>query len=580
MIASGRPLVGRHRLVARLGGGGMADVYLAMASGMVGFKKFSVVKILKPENAHDEEHVAMFLDEARLAAKLNHPNVVQTNEVGEDQGLYYLVMEYLEGQTLRRAMRLAANDEGRRLLPSFLRIVSDLLGGLHYAHELCDYDGRPLGVVHRDVSPQNVFITYEGHTKVVDFGIAKAAGAEHMTRVGVLKGKIAYMAPEQARGEKVDRRADLFSVGVMLWEILARQRMWGREVDFSVLQRLGTGDVPSLRACAPDVPEGLIRICERALAVDVDARYATALEMREALEAFLNEQGIRASTADLVALMTQRFQEERASIRSLIESSVATSALSVTGTHSLSSLSTLPWLNGPSSSMPPDRRTDPSLPMSSTLGRPLSADIAPPHGSSQPPESSSRSRSIARWALPVLVSALIVGGLWAAQGRIAPVRDDRSAALTGNAVGVAPTMPASIEVSVRVTPPSATIVLDGKPLEGNPFHGVFPREGKHELRVEAPGYLPVIQTVSFQQDVAIELFLTRAQGAQGTQGSQVTAPSRGAPPPVRAAAPPPSPPRGRTQPGRPAGQADGSFDLPTPAPNKRAPQHIDADSPY
>jgi eukaryotic-like serine/threonine-protein kinase len=305
LTPNSRAYIGRYRLVARLGSGGMADVYLAMASGMVGFTKFSVIKVLKPDNAYDPEHVTMFLDEARLAAKLNHPNVVQTNEVGEDQGLYYLVMEYLEGQTLRRVLQLGRDDQERRHLPLFLHVISDVLSGLHHAHELCDYnglcdyDGTPLQIAHRDVSPQNIFVTYDGQAKVVDFGIAKVIGAEHLTRTGMLKGKIAYMAPEQARARNVDRRADLFSTGVILWETLARKRMWEGEADFSILQKLAVGETSPIREHAPGLPEELYRICERALAADPNARFSSArmearsLAKRDAMSPPMSELAIR-----------------------------------------------------------------------------------------------------------------------------------------------------------------------------------------------------------------------------------------------------------------------------------------------
>ncbi|RYE83091.1 MAG: serine/threonine protein kinase [Myxococcales bacterium] len=202
---------GKYRLVAELGHGGMANVFLAASTGPASVTKLLVLKQIRPEMAGDPAFVEMFLDEARLAARVNHPNVVQTLEVGEASGHYYLAMEFLDGQPLSRIQGREAAEQ--LTLSQRLRILVDALGGLHHAHELRHYDGSSLGVVHRDATPQNIFVTYDGQVKVVDFGVAKAATSSGQTSAGVIKGKLSYMAPEQARGEPIDRRADVFSVG-------------------------------------------------------------------------------------------------------------------------------------------------------------------------------------------------------------------------------------------------------------------------------------------------------------------------------------------------------------------------------
>src|SRR5512133_824440 len=218
MEGSQQPVsLGKYRLLAELGHGGMAQVFLALAKGVAGFNKLVVIKQIHAELAEDPDFVRMFLDEARLAARLNHPNVVQTNEVDHDNKRYFIAMEYLEGQTLNRVFNRMGRDPKLLPLGHRLRLVADGLAGLHYAHELKDYDGKALGVVHRDFTPHNIFVTYNGVVKVVDFGIAKALNSSSQTQSGVLKGKVSYMAPEQARGERVDRRADIFSVGMILW---------------------------------------------------------------------------------------------------------------------------------------------------------------------------------------------------------------------------------------------------------------------------------------------------------------------------------------------------------------------------
>jgi serine/threonine-protein kinase len=202
---SARDIAG-YRLVAGLGEGGMARVYLALSKKAAGFSKLVVLKVIRSSVTHDPELRRMFFDEARVAALLSHPNVVQTYEAGEDEGRLFLAMEYLEGKSLSS---MTAQGVPRLALEVHLRIIADMLAGLHYAHGITDVDGQALDVVHRDVSPQNVFVTFAGQSKVVDFGIAKIAGSP-ATQSGIIKGKVGYIAPEQIHNKNVDRRADVF----------------------------------------------------------------------------------------------------------------------------------------------------------------------------------------------------------------------------------------------------------------------------------------------------------------------------------------------------------------------------------
>src|SRR5690349_8943239 len=255
---------GKYRLIAELGHGGMAEVFLAIASGPAGFNKLLVIKQIRDQLADDPEFLGMFLDEARLAARLNHPNIVQTNEVGNDGERYFMAMEYLDGRGLDHVRR-RSKTAGFGLSPSMqLRIIADMLAGLDYAHKLTDFDGTPLNIVHRDVSPQNVFLTFSGHVKLLDFGIAKAANSSHETNAGVLKGKVSYMSPEQARGLKADARADLFSAGVMLWEALTGRRLRGGKNDQEKLWALVAADLPRASSIKQWIPPELDEICARA----------------------------------------------------------------------------------------------------------------------------------------------------------------------------------------------------------------------------------------------------------------------------------------------------------------------------
>ncbi len=306
--------LGKYRVLAELGSGGMADVYLAAIDGRGGFSKLVVVKVLRPFLADEPGFLTMFLDEARLAARLLHANIVQTNEVGEAAGRHFIAMEYLDGQPLHRVLRRTPLR-----LSTILYILVEVLEGLHYAHTLATFDGTKLHVVHRDVSPHNVFITYDGRVKVVDFGIAKATDSSAETRTGVVKGKISYMAPEQARCERVDVRADIFSVGVMLWEAVVGARLWGQRADRDVLRSLENGKIPDALDARPEIPDALAAICRRALAPSPVDRYESAEAMRHDIEAYLDTSDLRASPRELGRIVASAFADDRVQMASLID---------------------------------------------------------------------------------------------------------------------------------------------------------------------------------------------------------------------------------------------------------------------
>jgi phosphate transport system substrate-binding protein len=300
------PRLGKYDVIARLGKGGMAQIHLGLARGMGGFHKLVVLKRLE---SSDESFRHMFLDEARLAALLHHPNVVDTYEVSEAAGSYFIAMEYLEGQSLDKIIR-EMRKRGRQLEPPFCaRLVADALSGLHYMHELRDYAGTPLEVVHRDVSPHNLFLTYAGHVKVLDFGVAQSTAQVAETEVGVLKGKLAYMAPEQAAAEPIDRRADVYSAGAVLWELLTLERLRTRESASSVLDEAIAGSVPDLASVRPGLDRRFDNVLWRALAKSPRRRYQTAQEMRDALLEYLVAHPC--SQEDLAEFMQTRFAELR-----------------------------------------------------------------------------------------------------------------------------------------------------------------------------------------------------------------------------------------------------------------------------
>jgi tRNA A-37 threonylcarbamoyl transferase component Bud32 len=310
--------VGKYRIIALLGQGGMASVYLSVVPGPMGVNKLLVVKLLREELSQDEDFLAMFLNEARIATRLNHANVVQTYEVGVEGNHYFLAMDYLEGQPLHLVLR-RTYERSSAPLDVMVRILAETLAGLHYAHTLRDFDGTKLDVVHRDVSPQNVFITYDGQVKVVDFGIAKAAGTAGTTRSGVFKGKLAYVAPEQASGDPVDARADIFAVGVMLWEAIAGRRFAKGDSQSAMLSRRLAGTEPRIRQVVPDVDREIADICDRAMAHRASDRFASAEEFRVALEGYLARTSPRVGAREVGRFVDELFVEERIQIRVLIE---------------------------------------------------------------------------------------------------------------------------------------------------------------------------------------------------------------------------------------------------------------------
>jgi len=301
-------LLGKYQLLRRIATGGMAELYLARATGIHGFEKLVVLKRILPQHAESDDFNRMFLDEARLAATLHHPNIVQVYDIGEEGNFF--TMEYVQGQDLRKLVRAARKADRALPLEHILHIVMGIAAGLHHAHEKVGTDGRPLGIVHRDVSPSNVLVTYEGGVKIVDFGIAKAATAQSATLAGTLKGKIPYMSPEQCRGESVDRRSDIFSIGTLLWELTTGARLFTGENEFGIINRVAAGAVPLPTSVRPDYPPELEAIVMRALTADREQRYSQALDLQIDLEDFAREARLPVSSARMAKFMRELFEEE------------------------------------------------------------------------------------------------------------------------------------------------------------------------------------------------------------------------------------------------------------------------------
>ncbi|MEM9453937.1 MAG: protein kinase [Myxococcota bacterium] len=309
-MPGGHSQLGKYQLLRRIATGGMAELFLARATAIHGFEKLVVLKRILPQHAESEDFIRMFLAEARLAATLHHPNIVQVYDIGEEGTTYFFTMEYVQGQDLRRLVRAARKAQKALPLEHILHIVMGVAAGLNHAHEKIGLDGRPLGIVHRDVSPSNVLVTYEGGVKIVDFGIAKAATAQTATIAGTLKGKIPYMSPEQCRGEAVDRRSDIFSIGTLLWELTTGSRLFTGENEFSIINRVAAGDVPPPSSVREDYPPELEAIVMRALQADRELRYPSAQDLQIDLEDFAREARLPVSSARMAKFMRGLFSEE------------------------------------------------------------------------------------------------------------------------------------------------------------------------------------------------------------------------------------------------------------------------------
>lgn len=303
------PTFGRYELLKRLAGGGMGEVFLARQRGLDGFQKLLVIKTLLPHLCDDDEFIAMFKDEARVSAQLIHPNICQVFEFDQVNDTYYMAMEYLRGEDLRRLWK-ACETRGTPLrVPLICRVIADAAAGLDFAHSLRNSAGEPYNIVHRDISPQNILITFEGGVKIIDFGVAKAAGRAQHTRTGALKGKYSYMSPEQVAGGEIDGRSDIFALGIVLHELLTGRRLFKADSDVQTLARVREAHVAPPSRLNPQLPPGLDDIVLKALAKDPADRFRTAQEFRLALEDWLVGGRMSASSAHLAEFLKVVYAE-------------------------------------------------------------------------------------------------------------------------------------------------------------------------------------------------------------------------------------------------------------------------------
>ncbi|MCB9588620.1 MAG: serine/threonine protein kinase [Polyangiaceae bacterium] len=503
----------KYRLLARLGHGGMADVYLSVSSGPGGFNKLQVLKVLRPHLTEQPEFLQMFQDEGRLAARLNHPNIVQTNEIGAEGQRFFIAMEYLDGQPLHRVKARARESAAGFPLEMELFVLCQVLEGLEYAHGLKDYDGTPLNIVHRDVTPQNVFVTYAGQTKLVDFGIAKTLESTE-TQSGVLKGKVAYMAPEQALRDGLDHRADLFSVGVMLWEAVANRRMYNTRAEVEILHKLIQGEIPKIRDVVPDLPLQLEQVIERALALKPEHRYQDAASFRADLFAFL-EAFRKISGRDVGERVSELFSEERTEIGEVIRHEMT----DVTGPDAMPTspeTMELPSLRGSSLAgyATPSSRGSSLVDVQAPVNLPLES----------PPEPAGK-----RWLFPALAGVLLLGVAGLAMFAFTRGNEealDPAAASSDLATKSTPAAAGSVKVHIEVSPPEAKLTLDGVALKDNPYESKYSRdENVHKLEISAPGYAKRELDLRWDRDVDLRLEL--AKQSEGAPPEEPETPAAG-----------------------------------------------------
>ena len=301
---------GNYWLLDRINVGGMAEVWKAKSFGSNGFERIVAIKRILPNIAEDKEFIEMFVDEAKISVQLTHPNIAQVTDLDKVEDQYYIAMEYIQGKDLRSIFDRLHNSHTPMDISQACFVIMKVCEGLDYAHNKKDNQGQRIGIIHRDVSPQNILVSFEGDVKIIDFGIAKAAGKASQTQAGILKGKFGYMSPEQVRGMKLDHRSDIFSLGIILYELLTNERLFQGESDFSTLEKVRNAEILPPTAYNRAIPMQLEQIMLKALAKEVEERYESALDLHEELQAFMFANGWFYSRKDLADWMKREFKKE------------------------------------------------------------------------------------------------------------------------------------------------------------------------------------------------------------------------------------------------------------------------------
>jgi serine/threonine protein kinase len=522
---------GRYELLKKLAAGGMGQVFLARRKG-VGFEKLVVLKRILPHLVEDEEFFTMFLDEARLTARLNHPNIAQIFDVEAEAGQHLVVMEYVAGEDVRRLEKKARQSGSKIPLGAILRIIADASAGLDYAHKARDEQGNPMGLVHRDISPQNVLVGFDGGVKLIDFGVAKAAGRAQHTTTGVLKGKFPYMSPEQAEGEELDGRSDIFALGIVMWELLCDKRLFKGDNDMMSQRLVKQCQVPPPSSIDKKLPKQLDAIVLKALAKNRDDRYEDANALRLAIEEYVMATSTPASSAHLAAYMQKLYAEQ-------IERQRDPANLDELGPDSnLEGFS-----GGPMATPAPGRSRSRSQPSGTRSGVKTggAAQMSQDAFDAAGPTVKARTRSQAgeaksSVAAPLIIAALALAlggvGVWAYLTQIKPpqaavqppvpevkpppVKPVEAAPAGGGETPPPVVQPAQLAFRVQSEPPGAEVEYGGRRLGLTPLEVLLLRsELPAVLKVSRDGFEPQSTTVTEDSGPQLSLQLTKKRKSGG-----------------------------------------------------------------
>jgi serine/threonine-protein kinase len=526
---------GKYELLRKIASGGMGQVFLAREHG-TGFERLVVLKLILPHLAEDDEFLTMFLEEAGLVAQLTHPHLITILDLTEIEGRHCLAMEYVQGDDVRRLDKFSRGQGKPMPVGLILRIIADAAAGLHYAHQARDAQGKPLRLVHRDVSPQNILVGFDGGVKVIDFGVAKAATSSHNTATGVLKGKYPYMSPEQANGLAVDARSDLFALGVVMWELLTARRLFKGDSDMMTLRLVKDCQVPRPSQLNPKLPPGLDEVVLKALAPTPDARYPDCGAFRLALEDYAIHMRLPASSAHLSAFLREVYTEritneaDPAHLDQLAEDADLDS-------RSNSSLSALPSPSQPQQRPPTGSRS--ALRPASLPGGPSTRSRQAL--ASQPPRDKTRGTApLGRpsepegrripWVPVSLAGAglLVVGvAVLFLRGPAQPVTPPPTPVVAAQPVTPPTPLPSpepaqSEQVALEVTsvPSGAMVIVDGEDKGQTPLRLPVPPDRHVELKLAMMGYRSETKRVSSSDAPKVTFTLEKVPAGTKSTGKK------------------------------------------------------------
>ena len=545
---------GKYLLLERIAVGGMAEVFVAKAFGVEGFERLLAIKKILPTMGEDAEFITMFVDEARIAVQLAHANIVQVLELGKHDETLYIAMEYVSGRDLRQLMERYRKRQQPMPVPQAAYIVKEVCEALDHAHRKCDARGKPLGIVHRDVSPQNVLVGFGGEVKLIDFGIAKAESRLQKTQAGILKGKFAYMSPEQVKGLPLDGRSDLFACGILLWEMVCGEKLFTGDSDYAVLDKVRMGLVPPPRSRNLRCPEGLEKVILKALAPDPARRYQSASDLHDELVRFTVTGDVVFGPRQLASWLREEFAAEYEQEQKRRQAWLAVGRppteparpdtplpaviigdLTQTPVEPFPAPAPAPALRDPGE-FPTLRMEEEALRSTETARFDISDEpTAAPRrmrrsALSRPVGQRGRARRLALYAaMPVALG--LVGLSWAVRnGQRAPV-------------------PGTVILTPSPAVPSADLLIDGRPSGSLPPFVHSLSAGKHRIEVRAEGYKPFLATVEVRAGgQPVEMVARLESEPMRVEGVVLTPPPP--PPPEEARAPAPRPVRRKVPPPR------------------------------